>query len=224
MLDIIEEHSEKAGKATGVTPAKRAASMGVQRTKTFMGGVGRSMTDTGRRVTGVTGRMGEAMASLVNVPRTFVGRSVSALSVIIDGVNGSDQRDEDSQEGTVRTESPTHYMFGSDNGSGNLGVNGNAEKRKLSDIGKTAEDTIHEDRPLVVNTLAPILIASPPSAGGSSKAPDDVSALETTPIMASEPVEPARPGGQKLKGAVRRVSHNSPRDVYFCAYMRGYRQ
>ncbi|KAG8707654.1 hypothetical protein FRC09_001682, partial [Ceratobasidium sp. 395] len=133
LLDILDEHSQKAGAVTGVTPAKRAASMGVKRTRTFVGGIKRSMTDTSRRVTGVTGRMTGAMTSLVNVPRTLVGRSMSALSVMIEGA--SDHRDEESQDGTMRTDSPTN-MFGTDNGSGSLGINGTSEKRKLSDIGK----------------------------------------------------------------------------------------
>ncbi|KAG9081947.1 hypothetical protein FRC07_014369, partial [Ceratobasidium sp. 392] len=145
LLDILEEHTEKAGTVTGVIPAKRAASMGVKRTRTMMGGIKRSMTDTSKRVTGVTGRMTEAMTSLVTVPRTLLGRSMSALSVN----NGSDHRDEESQDGTMRTDSPTNYMFGTENGSGSLGINGASEKRKLSGLGKGVEDTIHEDKPLV---------------------------------------------------------------------------
>ncbi|QRW04758.1 hypothetical protein RhiLY_03757 [Ceratobasidium sp. AG-Ba] len=205
LLDILEEHSEKAGHATGVIPAKRAASIGVKRTKTFVGGIKRSMTDTSRRVTGVTGRMTEAMTSLVNVPRTLVERSMSALSIM--GGNGSDHRDEESQDGTVRTDSPTH-MFSNENGSGSLGIGGNSEKRKLSDLGKTGEDTIHEDRPLVVNTLmAPMLMTSPPSAGTSSRGADDGSALDITPVTAPDHLEPPPPEQRnlKFKGAVKRA-------------------
>lgn len=203
LLDILEEHSEKAGKVTGVTPAKRAASLGIQHTKSFVGDVKRSMTNTSRRVTGVTGRMTEAMTSLVHLPRTLVERSMSAISVIADGVNGSDHRDEESQEETVRTDSPTH-MFGTDNGSGSLAIGGNPEKRKLSDMGKSGEVTIDEERPLVVNTLTPILMASPPSA--SSRGLDDGSALATTPVSAPETLEPPRPANAgKFKATVKRA-------------------
>ncbi|KAG8788488.1 hypothetical protein FRC12_014529 [Ceratobasidium sp. 428] len=211
LLDILDEHSQKAGKVTGVTPAtraasmgvKRAASVGVKRTQTFVEGIKRSMTDTSRCVTGVTGRMTEAMTSLVNVPRTLVGRSMSALSVMIEGA--SDHRDEESQDGTMRTDSPTNYMFGTDNGSGSLGINGTSEKRKLSDIGKGVEHTIHEDQPLVVNTLAPVLIASPPSAGASSRVLDDESALETTPIQTTEPAGPVTPRNARFKAAAKKA-------------------
>ncbi|QRV90650.1 hypothetical protein RhiJN_18668 [Ceratobasidium sp. AG-Ba] len=205
LLDILEEHTEKAGNATGVIPAKRAATTGVHRTKTLVIAIKRSMTDTSKRVTGVTGRMTEAMTSLVNVPRTLVGRSMSALSIM--GGNGSDHRDEESQDGTVRTDSPTQ-LFGTDNGSGNLGIGGNSEKRKLSDLGKSGEGTIHEDRPLVLNTLLPPVLAThPPSAGTSSKGHDDGSALELTPIMGPENLGPPKPENSnvKFKGAVKRV-------------------
>ncbi|KAG8723338.1 hypothetical protein FRC09_003723 [Ceratobasidium sp. 395] len=208
LLDILDEHSQKAGEATGVAPVKRAASMGVsmgvKRTRTFVGGIKRSMTDTSRRVTGVTGRMTEAMTSLVNVPRTLVGRSMSALSVMIEGA--SDHRDEESQDGTMRTDSPTNYMFGTDNGSGSLGINGTSEKRKLSDIGKGVEHTIHEDQPLVVNTLSPIVIASPPSAGASSRALDDESAVET-PVQTA-PAGPVTPKNARFKAAAKKASPN----------------
>ncbi|KAG8690095.1 hypothetical protein FRC08_010673, partial [Ceratobasidium sp. 394] len=200
LLDILDEHSQKAGAATGVTPAKRAASMGVKRTRTFVGGIKRSMTDTSKRVTGVTGRMTEAMTSLVNVPRTLVGRSMSALSIMIEGASASDQQ---SQDGTMRTDSPTN-MFGTDNGSGNLGINGTSEKRKLSDLGKGVEDTIHEDLPLVVNTLAPSVMTSPPSAGGSSRVPDDESAPETA-VPTTEAAGPVIPRNTKFRAAAKRV-------------------
>ncbi|KAG9082401.1 hypothetical protein FRC06_005090, partial [Ceratobasidium sp. 370] len=140
--EILEELSERTGVFAYMTSVKRAASMDVKRTRTFVGEIKRLMTDTTRRATGVTGRMTEAMTSLV--PRALVGRSMSALSI----ANGSDQRDEESQGGTMRTDSPTN-MFGTDNGSGSLGINVTSEKRKLSDIGKGVEDTIHEDLPLI---------------------------------------------------------------------------
>jgi len=201
LLDILEERSQKAGAVTGVTPVKRAASMGVKRTRTFVGGIKRSMTDTTRRVTGVTGRMTEAMTSLVNVPRTLIGRSMSALSIAVDG---SDHRDEESQDGTMRTDSPTN-IFGTDNGSGNLGINGTSEKRKLSDIGKGVEDTIHEDLPLIVNTLAaPSVITSPPSAGESSKVLDDESAVEAS-VPTTEAAGPVTPRNAKFRAAAKRV-------------------
>ncbi|KAG8763542.1 hypothetical protein FRC12_008511 [Ceratobasidium sp. 428] len=161
----------------------------------------RSMTNS-RRVTRVAVRMTEAMTSLVNVPRTLVGRSMSALSVVIKGAR--DHRDEESQGGTMRADSPTN-MFGTDNGTGSLGINGTSEKRKLSDIGKGVEHTIHEDQPLVVNTLAPVVIASPPSAGASSRALDDESALETTPVQTTEPAGPVTPKNARFKAAAKKA-------------------
>jgi hypothetical protein len=203
LLDIIEEHTQKAGVATGVTPAKRAATMGVKRTRTFVSGIGRSMTNTSRRVTGVTGRMSEAMSSFVNVPRTLVSRTMSSLAIMTDGLNGSDPRDEESQDG-MRTDSPTN-MFNTENGSGNLGVNSNSEKRKLSDIGKGMEDTIHEDKLLVVNTLAPVLTASPPSAGGSSRLISDEPVPETKKGN-TEPAGPTTPRNAKFRAIAKQVS------------------
>ncbi|KAF8595381.1 WD40 repeat-like protein [Ceratobasidium sp. AG-I] len=167
LLDVLEEHTNKAAEVTGVAPAKRqasrAATIGVKHTQTFFSKLIRALKETKHRVTGVTGQMAEAMASMVHVPRAVFARTVSTLAIVTDGLSTSNQGDTESQEDNMRTDSPT-TMFNTDNGSGNLGVSGYSEKRKLSDLGRGTEFTIPEDKPLNVSPATPLFTTSPPGA------------------------------------------------------------
>ncbi|KAF8599394.1 hypothetical protein BDV93DRAFT_311967 [Ceratobasidium sp. AG-I] len=147
--------------------ASRTATIGVKRTRTLAENISRSFTDIKHRVTGVTGRMTETMASMANVPRAVFARTVSALAIVTDGMS-SNQGDVESQDDNMRTDSPT-AMFHTDNGSRYLGVNGNTEKRKLSDLGKGIELTAPEDKPLYLDTAIPLFTSNPVDASDYSK-------------------------------------------------------
>ncbi|KAG9106365.1 hypothetical protein FRC07_008857 [Ceratobasidium sp. 392] len=179
--------------------------MGVKRTRTMMSGIKRSITNSSSRATGVTGRITEAMMSLVNRLRTLVRRPTSALSVATEEGNESNHWDEELRGGTIQTDLPATYMFSTESGSGNLGANKTLGGRKLPDIGKGAEDTIYEDRPLVVNVLAaPTATASPPSAGGSPRLLDDESTTET-PVQSTEAAGPVAPRNAKFREVTKRA-------------------
>ncbi|CAE7140865.1 unnamed protein product [Rhizoctonia solani] len=91
-------------------------------------------------------------------------RTMSSLAIVTDGASTDAQGDGESQDVTYRTDSPTS-MFHEDSSSGSLGVNGQSEKRKLSDLGRGNEEPIPEHAPLSVNTRSsPPIIVNPPSA------------------------------------------------------------
>lgn len=186
LLDIMDETSEKAGAATGITPAKKAAKRGAQRTQELFGGVKRSMTISSQHVVDVAGRM------------------MSSLALMTDGSSTSEHRasDEEAQEGTpvFRTESPINVLD-TDNGGGGLGVSGNREKRKLSDMGKGSTDPIPEDSPLVINAAPPT--TSPPSAGESS---NKDTATTTNEKSAGSPSESFTPKNTRFRAVVKKVS------------------
>lgn len=207
LLDILEDHTNKAAKVTGVGPAKRSASraatMGVERTRTLFSNLSRSFTDTKHRVTGVTGRMAEAMVSMANVPRVVFARTVSSLAIVTDGLS-TNQGDAESQDGNMRTDSPV--MYTADNGSGNLGINGYTEKRKLSDLGKGIEFAIPEDKPLHLNTQTPLFTTSPPSAGENSGTSGSDSAPGDTSTAIPAPAGPVLPRNARFKAVAKKVS------------------
>ncbi|KAG8741950.1 hypothetical protein FRC10_002262, partial [Ceratobasidium sp. 414] len=177
---------------TNVTPTKHGTTMGSERTHASTDEIKRPVTHTSKHI----------MASLVDVPHKFVRHWISALSTTVYFRDRLGPQDAEAQSGTMRTDSPTN-MFGTDNGSGNLGINATSEERKLSDLGKGVEDTIHEDLPLVVNTMAPSLITSPPSAGESSKVLDNESAVETS-VPTTEVAGPVTPRNAKFREVAKR--------------------
>lgn len=168
--------------------------MSVERTRTLFGNLSRSFTNTKHRITGVTGRMAEAMASMANAPRVVFARTVSSLAIVT-GELSTTQGDAESQDDNKRTNPPT-AMFTMHSGSGELGVNGDAEKRKLSDLGKDAEFPIPQDRPLHLNTEGPAAMAGPSSAGNDST-PEGVSGTS---------IEPALPRNARFRAAAKKVS------------------
>ncbi|KAG8750778.1 hypothetical protein FRC11_010066, partial [Ceratobasidium sp. 423] len=189
LLDILEEHGDKAGKATGFTPTKRVAKQGVQRTQTLLKSVKRSMTGASERVVVVAGRMGSAVDLVKKLPRGFA-RTMSSLAIVTDATSTDARGDEESQEGTFRTDSPT-AMFHGDNSSGNLGVNPQSEKRKLSDLGRGNEEPIPENEPLSLDTkIPPTLVVNPPSAVPTT--PGSSSSTSADPGPSEQPQANAR--------------------------------
>ncbi|CAE6472842.1 unnamed protein product [Rhizoctonia solani] len=199
LLDILEEHGEKAGKVTGITPTKEIAKRSVERTHTFFKGVKRSMTSASERVVVVAGRMGSAVDGIKSVPRDLISRTMSSLAIVTDGASTDARGDEESQDDAYRTDSPT-AMFHGDNSSGSLGVNGQSEKRKLSDLGRGNKEPIPENEPLSLDTkLSPPIFLNPPSA------------VPTTPGSSSSTAD-AGPSEQlqrnaKFKALTKRVIH-----------------
>ncbi|KAF8708086.1 negative gluconeogenesis, partial [Rhizoctonia solani] len=203
LLDILEEHGEKAGKVTGITPTKQAAKRGAQRTQTLFKDVKRSMTSASERVVGVAGRMGSAVDVIKAVPRDFM-RTMSSLAIVTDGTSSNPRGDEESQDGTYRTDSPT-AMFNGDNSSGSLGVNPQSEKRKLSDLGRSNEEPIPEHEPLTLDTrTAPGLVVNPPSAAPTT--PGSTSNSSNSPHVDPGPSEQPQPNA-RLRALTRRVIH-----------------
>ncbi|QRW18765.1 WD repeat protein [Rhizoctonia solani] len=203
LLDILEEHGEKAGKVTGITPTKQAAKRGAQRTQTLFKDVKRSMTSASERVVGVAGRMGSAVDVIKAVPRDFM-RTMSSLAIVTDGTSSNARGDEESQDGTYRTDSPT-AMFNGDNSSGSLGVNPQSEKRKLSDLGRSNEEPIPEHEPLTLDTrTAPGLVVNPPSAAPTT--PGSTSNSSNSPHVDPGPSEQPQPNA-RLRALTRRVIH-----------------
>lgn len=158
------------------------------------------------------------MASVVNVPRAVFARTVSSLAIITDGLSTSAQGDTESQDETFRTDSPTAF-FNTDNGSGNLAaVNGNTEKRKLSDLGKGVELAIPEDQPLHIDATVPTFVTSPPSAGDKSGASGSDSVLADTNVPSPEPAGPVLPRNARFRALARRVG--TP--LWCCIYILNY--
>jgi hypothetical protein len=165
-----------------------------------------ALTFTYRYIAGAAGLLGEVLTSWVNTLVNLVSRP-----------SRNRQRDEESRDGSTRRNSPT-CMFTAEDGSRSLGINVASEKYKLSDLGKGMEDATHEDKLLVVNTLAPVEIASPPSAGGSSRVLSDEPASETKEGNV-EPAGPATPRNAKFRAVARRVitvSSNNPVLILIC--------
>ncbi|CAE6405826.1 unnamed protein product [Rhizoctonia solani] len=195
LLDIIEVYGEKAGKATGITPTKKAAKRTAQRTQTLFNGVKRSMTSASERILVVAG---SAVDGIKIVPREFA-RTMSSLAIGTDGASTDARGDEESQEDAFRTDSPT-AMFHADNSSGSLGVNPQSEKRKLSDLGRGNKEPIPENEPLSLDTkLSPHILINPPSA------------VPTTPGSSSSTADPG-PSDQsqanaKFRALTKRVIH-----------------
>ncbi|CAE6415966.1 unnamed protein product [Rhizoctonia solani] len=199
LLDVLEEHGEKAGKATGYTPTKKAAMQGVQRTQTLLKSVKRSMTSASERVVAVAGQVGSAVDIVKKVPRGFA-RTVSSLAIVTDGASTDARGDEESQDGTYRTDSPT-AMFNGDNSSGNLGVIPQSEKRKLSDLGRSNEEPIPENEPLSLDTRMPsALVVNPPS--GVPTTPGSSSSASADPGPSEQPQPNAR-----LRALTKKVIH-----------------
>ncbi|CEL57327.1 putative WD repeat-containing protein C343,04c OS=Schizosaccharomyces pombe (strain 972 / ATCC 24843) GN=SPAC343.04c PE=4 SV=1 [Rhizoctonia solani AG-1 IB] len=202
LLDVLEEHGDKAGRATGYTPTRKAAKRGVERTQTMFKEAKRTMTSASERVVVVAGRMGSAVDVIKNVPRDLM-RTVSTLAIVPDSLNG-DSRDGESQDGTVRTDSPT-AMFNTDNGSGNLSANTHADKRKLSDLGRGNGETIPEDAPLTLNTnmVPPAIVTNPPNSSGAPRTP----ASSSTDSPDVGPAEPSQPNA-RLRAVTKRLIHS----------------
>ncbi|CAE7180293.1 unnamed protein product [Rhizoctonia solani] len=199
LLDIVEEHGQKVAKATGITPTKEAVKRGTQHTQTFLKDVKRSMTSASERVVVVAERMGSAVDLIRNVPRDLVSRTMSSLAIVTDGASTDARGDEESQDSAYRTDSPTN-MFHGDNSSGSLGVNGQSEKRKLSDLGRGNEEPIPENAPLSLDTrLSPPILLNPPSA------------VPTTPGSSSSTADPGpseqTPANAKFRALTKRVIH-----------------
>ncbi|CAE6502280.1 unnamed protein product [Rhizoctonia solani] len=165
LFDILEEHGEKAGKVTGITLTENAAKKGVERARSFkfFKDVKHSMAGASGRVAAVTERMGSAVDAIKNIPRDIISRTMQPLAIVTDGSSINSRGDEESQEDTYRTDSPTG-MFHLDN-SNTLAVNTRPEKRKLSDLGRGNEEPIPEDEPISLNTGLPSLpvVINPPS-------------------------------------------------------------
>ncbi|KAJ1311844.1 hypothetical protein OPQ81_010305 [Rhizoctonia solani] len=205
LLDILEEHGEKAGKATGFTPTKEVAKRSVQRTQTLLKDVKRSMTNASERVVVVAGRVGSAVDVIKSVPRDFV-RTMSSLAIVTDGTSTDARGDEESQDGTFRTDSPT-AMFNADNSSGTLGVNPQSEKRKLSDLGKGNREPIPENEPLSLDTrMPPSLVVNPPSAVPTTPGSVSTASADAGPSGPSGPAEGPQPNA-RLRALTRRVIH-----------------
>ncbi|CAE6505272.1 unnamed protein product [Rhizoctonia solani] len=201
LLDILEEHGEKAGKVTGITPTKNAAKKGAERTHTFLKEVKRSMTSASERVVMVAERMGSAVDVIKSVPRDIVSRTMSSLAIVTDGSSTDPRGDEESQEGTYRTDSPT-TMLHPENSSSSLAVNAQSEKRKLSDMGKGNEGPIPENAPLSLNTtLLPLpTVVSPPSGAPTTPASSSNHSAEPGPSEQAQ-------RNAKFKALTKRVIH-----------------
>ncbi|KAH7345391.1 WD40-repeat-containing domain protein [Rhizoctonia solani] len=201
LLDILEEHGEKAGKVTGITPTRNAAKKGVEHTQTFFKEVKRSMTNASERVVIVADRMGSAVDVIKSVPRDIVSRATSTLAIVTDRSSTDARGDEESQESAYRTDSPTVMLHGEDSGS-SLAVNAQSDKRKLSDLGKSNEGPIPENAPLSLNTTLPLLpiVINPPSGVPSTPASSSNHSAEPGPSEQTQ-------RNAKFKALTKRVIH-----------------
>lgn len=210
LLDILEFYLDKAAKATGIAPAKRAAThaatIGIKHARTFITKFRRALTNTTRRVTG----------SVMVAPRTVFDRMKPTLRVATDGLSTGDQEDAESQYENMQKDSPT-AMSDTDTRGGDLKVHGNTGKQKLSDSGKDAEFTILEDKPPHLRTAAHTLVISPPSVGEGP----GPSGLGLTDVVGTKPGKLDVPTNVRFKSVVNRVSTHFRSSVYafMCAHI-----
>ncbi|KAG8757024.1 hypothetical protein FRC11_004834 [Ceratobasidium sp. 423] len=175
LLDILEGYGERAGKA-GFTPMKEVAKQGVQRTQTLLKLVNWSLTSVPEHVVVIAGRIRLAMDVIKSVPRGFP-QTVSSSAIVTDETSIDARGDGESQDGTFRTDSPT-AMFNGDNSSGNLGINPQSEKLKLSDRGGSNKELIPENEPLSLDTKINPPSGVPTTLGSSSSTSADVDPSE----------------------------------------------
>ncbi|KAG8755214.1 hypothetical protein FRC11_006186 [Ceratobasidium sp. 423] len=186
LLDVIEERIY-AGKVTGIILVVRIVRRHIQRTRRFLKDAKRLMTNAFERVVVIAGQMRSVLAT-------------SSLAIVTDGTSTNARGDEESQDGTFRTDSPT-AMFNGGNSSGNLAVNPQSEKRKLSDLGRSNEEPIPENEPLSPDTkMPPALVVNPPSAVPTT--PGSSSSTSADPGPSEQPQANAR-----FKALTKRVIH-----------------
>ncbi|CAE6500502.1 unnamed protein product [Rhizoctonia solani] len=191
LFDILKEHGEKAGKATGVTLTKNAAKKGVECTRSLFKDVKSSIT-----------------GGFVDFTKRVRSRTMSSLAIVTDGLSTNPRGDEESQEGTCRADSPT-VMYQAENST--LAVHAQSEKRRLSDMGKGNQEPIPENESLSPNTTMPSLpiVISPPSE------------VLTTPAASSNHSAEPGPSEQaqrnaKFRALTKRVIHpNNSFDSFF---------